>query len=148
MAYPLFPASYQPMVPQYSNYQPTNYQFNQPYQTQLQQNNMQPGNIAWVSGISGANAYPVMPNSYVWMMDNDNPVFYLKWADNIGRTSMKIYDYTERKNEPEEVKTVEPTNFVSKDEFDNFAKEIREIVGYQQIEEKPRKEKKEAKSNG
>lgn len=80
------------------NYQPTN-QLNQNlYQQQTQQqNNFQNTNVNWVqvNGIEGAKSHIVQPNTTIWLMDNNEPVFYVKSADNLGTTTLKSYKFTE-----------------------------------------------------
>ena len=90
MAYPGFPATYQPM------YFPQQYQPQMPQQPAQQQQN----NIIWVSGEAGAKAYLVSPNTTVQLWDSDENVIYLKSADASGMPSMKILDYTIRSQTP------------------------------------------------
>lgn len=86
MAYPGFPATYQPM------YFPQQYQPQMPQQP-AQQNG---GGIIWVSGEAGAKAYLVAPNTTVQLWDSEAQCIYLKSADASGMPSMKILDYTIR----------------------------------------------------
>ena len=76
-------------------------QFKTPYQTNsapTQNNN----DMIWVQGESGAKAYLVAPNTTVTLWDSENPIIYLKTANNTGVPSMRILDYTERTSEPKE----------------------------------------------
>lgn len=52
--------------------------------------------INWVLGIAGATAYPVAPGNTVPLWDSESQVIYLKSADNTGKQSMDIIDYTIR----------------------------------------------------
>ena len=82
-----FPATYQPMVPQY-----------QAPVMQTQQQAPQNG-LIWVQGEQAAKSYLVAPNSTVQLWDSEEKVIYLKSADASGMPSMKILDYTIRGGE-------------------------------------------------
>lgn len=84
-----FPASYQPIYPQYQ----------QPVQNTQQQNG-----IIWVQGETAAKSYLVAPGQTVQLWDSEKKVIYLKSADASGMPNMKILDYTIR---GEEEKTAE-----------------------------------------
>lgn len=86
MAYNPFPIGYQPY------YQP-NYQ---PVQNAPQNQN---NGIIWVSGVAGAKAYMVAPNTTVQLWDSESQTIFLKSADASGMPSMKILDYTIREND-------------------------------------------------
>lgn len=75
-----FPASYQPMYPQY-----------QPPAQNTQQNG-----IIWVQGEAAAKSYLVAPGQTVQLWDSEEKVIYLKSADGSGMPSMKVLDYTIR----------------------------------------------------
>lgn len=90
-----YPASYQPIYPQY---QP-------PAQNTQQQNG-----IIWVQGESAAKSYLVAPGQTVQLWDSEEKVIYLKSADASGMPSMKILDYTirgETESKPAEYATKE-----------------------------------------
>lgn len=89
MAYSPFPVGYQP---QQIYYQP-NYQ---PVQNTPQNQNT---GIIWVSGMAGAKAYMVAPNTTVQLWDSESQTIFLKSADASGMPSMKILDYTIREND-------------------------------------------------
>lgn len=61
-------------------------------QTQYQQRPL----IDWVVGKASADAYPMVPNGKVMLMDSQEPVLYVKTTDPMGRPSMIIYDLVER----------------------------------------------------
>ena len=79
-----FPATYQPIYPQ----------FQQPAQSAPQQNG-----IIWVQGEAGAKSYMVAPGQTVQLWDSEEKIIYLKSADTSGMPSMKILDYTIRGEE-------------------------------------------------
>lgn len=76
--------------PQYQ-YQPT---------TPAQQVNQ---GLLWVSGEVGAKSYLVAPNSTVLLMDSDAEKFYLKSADNAGMPNLRIFEYHEITNAPQQL---------------------------------------------
>jgi hypothetical protein len=78
-----FPATYQPMFPQYQ----------QPAPQPAQQNQ---NGIIWVQGEAGAKSYLVAPNTTVQLWDSESQTIYLKSADASGMPSMKVLDYTIR----------------------------------------------------
>ena len=52
--------------------------------------------IIWVNGEEGARAYAMAPNSNVMLLDAENEGrFYIKSADNIGMSSLRIFEYKE-----------------------------------------------------
>ena len=38
-------------------------------------------------------AYVLMPNTQIWAMDKEKPVFYVKTADNVGRSALNVFKY-------------------------------------------------------
>lgn len=117
------------------NYQPMiNYgyqQIPQPYPDKLaqlqnqyqqsinyqQQNQINQG-LLWVSGEVGAKSYLVAPNSTVLLMDSDAQRFYLKSADGAGMPSMRIFEYNEVSNMPQN--SVIGSNKVEKELYDKY----------------------------
>ena len=62
-----------------------------PYQPQEYNNG-----IIWVQGIEGAKAYQMQPNQILQLMDSENDgIFYIKVADNIGMANLRVFRYTE-----------------------------------------------------
>lgn len=102
-----FPASYQPIYPQYQ----------QPAQT-TQQNG-----IIWVQGEGGAKSYMVAPGQTVQLWDSENKVIYLKSADASGMPSMKVLDYTIR-GEAEEKPAAE---YATKGEVEALAGQVEKL---------------------
>ena len=83
-------------------------------------------NIVWVQGIEGAKAWQLSPNSMVILLDSEvEGKMYIKVSDNIGMSSLRIFNYTE------EIASNATTNndldlsqFVRKDELVNLIKEV------------------------
>lgn len=74
---------------QYGNYNP--YNFNPPRQQPQQPQNV----YAFVSGIEGAKQYNIPANQSILLMDNAQPVCYLKQANALGQTSLKCFKLVE-----------------------------------------------------
>ena len=101
-----FPASYQPMYPQYQ----------QPAQ------NTQQNGIIWVQGEAAAKSYLVAPGQTVQLWDSEEKVIYLKSADASGMPSMKILDYTIR-GEAE----AKPTEYATKEDLAVLSERIEKM---------------------
>lgn len=95
MAYPGFPATYQPMFYATQYQQP----MIQPVQQQVQQPVNNGGKI-WVQGEAGARSYLVAPNASVDLWDSEQQTIYIKSADASGIPSIKYLDYTIRSQTP------------------------------------------------
>lgn len=81
-------------------------------------------NMIWVQGEEGARAYMVAPNSTVPLWDSENQIIYVKSADNLGRPSMRILDYTIRDLPKDEITTL-------KEEIAELKKQIKSMKGEQ-----------------
>ena len=140
--------NYQPMQ-NYGPYQP----MPQPYAdrlAQLQNNYQQAVNVPqiqtvpqqqvnqgllWVSGEVGAKSYLVAPNSTVLLMDSDAQRFYLKSADNAGMPSLRIFEYSEVTNMPQNAPQALNTDlkdlddkFVTREEYEGLKRQYESIM--------------------
>lgn len=83
----------QPVMPSYFN---TNYA---PPMPQMQQNQPQTpaANVTWiyVNGWDGARNQIVQPGQTAWMMDNNDPVIYIKAVDNMGSANLRAFKLAE-----------------------------------------------------
>ena len=115
-----FPATYQPMVPQYQ----APVMQTPVMQTQQNQQAVNSG-LIWVQGEQAAKSYLVAPNSTVQLWDREEKVIYLKSADASGMPSMKILDYTIRGD----ANTVQApaAEFATKDDLRALEDKIRDI---------------------
>ena len=97
----------------------------------MPQQNIQPQNtgITWVQGENAAKSYPVAAGQSILLMDSESSVMYIKSTDQSGMPlPLRIFDYTERKNERvEHSQTVakQKIEYISRDEFNAFRDEIR-----------------------
>lgn len=87
----------------YNNGFPVGYQYYQAIppvvqqapQPQMQQNNGT-NTITWIMGEEAAKAYLMGPNQTVFLMDSENPYFYIKKSDQNGMViSFQIFEYKE-----------------------------------------------------
>lgn len=133
----------------YGNYQP----MPQPYAdrlTQLQNQYQQAVNVPqmqtvpqqqvnqgllWVSGEIGAKSYLVAPNSTVLLMDSDAQRFYLKSADNAGMPNLRIFEYTEVTNLPQNAPQALNTDlkeldskYVNREEYEGLKRQYDNIM--------------------
>lgn len=139
-----------PTVQNYNQYQQS---FPQPYPdrlTQLQNQYQQAVNVPqiqtvpqpqvnqgllWVSGEIGAKSYLVAPNSTVLLMDSDAQRFYLKSADNAGMPSLRIFEYNEVTNIPQNApqtpnldENVLNDRFVTREEYEGLKRQYESIM--------------------
>lgn len=111
---------YNPLFPQ--NYQPINYN-QMPNYGNLPNYNQQSNNqsVIWVQGIEGAKAHPVAAGQAVLLMDSDSNCLYLKSADQTGMPTLRIFDYKERTNAPQEAKNDDLSAFATKEDLSLYA---------------------------
>ena len=88
-------------------------------------------NIVWVQGIEGAKAWQLTPNSMVILLDSEaEGKMYIKVSDNIGMSSLRIFNYTEELPKSNTSNNVTINNdldlsqYVKKDELVNLIKEV------------------------
>ena len=91
--------------------------------------------LLWVSGEIGAKSYLVAPNSTVLLMDSDAQRFYLKSADNAGMPSLRIFEYNEVTNIPQNApqapnldENVLNDKFVTREEYEGLKRQYEAIM--------------------
>lgn len=101
----------------------------QPAQPQVNQG------LLWVSGEIGAKSYLVAPNSTVLLMDSDAQRFYLKSADNAGMPSLRIFEYSEVTNVPQNAPQALNTDlkeldskYVKREEYEGLKSQYEAIM--------------------
>ncbi len=77
-------------------------------------------NLIRVNGIDGAKAYQMMPNSTVALFDANNDLMYIKSTDGAGFPAIRTFSFTEVKETQEE----QSIEYISREEFENFKKEL------------------------
>ena len=97
---------------QYYNPQMNNQQIYQQEQTQ---------NLIRVNGIDGAKTYQMSANSTVALFDSNDDIMYIKSTDGAGFPSIRTFSFTEIK---ENTKSTQNTDYISRQEFEEFKKEL------------------------
>lgn len=69
-----------------------------PFMPPQQQAPTQVNTFYYVNGREGAKAFSVAPNAKVLLMDSDNPIFYLKEANDLGQASIRAFRFEEMKD--------------------------------------------------
>ena len=123
--YPNYFNSYQPINQQYQS-QYAQYQIPQAVPQQQQNGN----GINWVQGEAGAKSFIVANGQSVWLMDSENPVFYLKSTDPSGiPLPLRVFDFSERtsQNTPVPENNV-LENYVTRQELQEFENRISQLI--------------------
>ena len=77
-----------------------------------------------VTGIEGAKAYQLPPNSSIALFDKDDDFMYVKTTDSAGYPTIRTFRF-----QPEEPIEVEPVkDYVPRSEFDAFVAEVKELL--------------------
>lgn len=131
--------------------------YNQQNNNWNQQNNQTAPtqNVDWirVSGIDGAKNQIVQPGQTVWMMDNNEPYFYVKSVDKIGSPEFHAFFFKEvseseinQRTMPEEQPQIDLSGYVQRGEFEQLKAMIEQLTNAQ--EKQPVKANKEVVSSG
>jgi hypothetical protein len=78
-----------------------------------------------VTGIDGAKAYHIPPNSSVALFDGDTDTFFVKTTDENGFPTLRAFSFQEI---PLDTLENSNANYVTKDEFAKFTNEIKELM--------------------
>ena len=73
-----------------------------------------PQTLTRVTGIEGAKAYQMAPNSVVALFDGDNDVFYVKSTDGAGFPTIKAFSFAPLETTPAQAE------FVTRQEFEEL----------------------------
>ena len=94
------------------------------YQPQMVQQPQQNSGIVWVQGEAGAKSYLVGAGQSVLLMDAEGSCFYIKSTDASGMPMpLRVFDYKERTTQGPATKV----EYVTRDEFDEFKKSLKEV---------------------
>ena len=88
---------------------------------QFFQQQEQPQNLIRVNGLEGAKAYQMSANSTVALFDANNDLMYVKSTDGAGFPSIRTFTFSELQEEP---KTEQNVDYISREEFEEFKKEL------------------------
>ena len=88
---------------------------------QFFQQQEQPQNLIRVNGLEGAKAYQMSANSTVALFDANNDLMYVKSTDGAGFPSIRTFTFSELQEEP---KAEQNVDYISREEFEEFKKEL------------------------
>lgn len=78
-----------------------------------------------VTGMDGARAYPMPPNSSMPLFDNDNDLLYVKTTDAAGYPTIKTFRFESAEPVKE---NIAEADYVSRSEFDELVEQVRKLV--------------------
>lgn len=119
--------------------------------TQAAQQQSPGQNVNWiyVSGVDGAKNQIVQPGQTAWMMDNNEPYFYVKSVDGVGSSTFRIFQFAEVQEVTPEQTTqpqIDMSGYVQRDEFEQLKNRLEQFTSQQR---KPQnKQNKEVEDNG
>lgn len=158
MAYSTNPALNQQMMQLEREYEQRKANIMQSFYNQTQGNNWgqqsaptPAQNVDWirVSGIDGAKNQIVQPGQTAWMMDNNDPYFYVKSVDNVGSCTFRIFQFAEvqevAQEQPEQTQ-IDLSQYVQRGEFEQLKAQLEQLTNTQQTQ--PIMANKEVVSNG
>lgn len=93
-------------------------------------------NVNWiyVSGVDGAKNQIVQPGQTAWMMDNNEPYFYVKSVDGVGSSTFRIFQFAEVQDVVPEQTTqpqIDMSQYVQRGEFDALKAQLEEYTSTQ-----------------
>ena len=108
-------------------------------------------NVNWiyVSNINDAKNHIVQQGRTAWMMDNNEPYFYVKAVDNVGSTSFRIFhidEVQEVQSEQAAQPQIDMSQYVQRDEFDALKLQLEQLTNTQK--KQPQKANKGVEENG
>ena len=123
------------------NYPSVGYTGINPYASTYSQQN----DLIFVLDENAARSYPVANGQRVTLWDKDNPRFYIKSVDPTGIPSFRKFTFTEEK-EVDMIETAKPVQtstdeYVTKADFDAFAKKILDKLNERPSYKKPQQNK-------
>lgn len=133
----------------YSQPQPQGNNWNQQAASSSQPEPAQNVNWIQVSGVDGAKNQIVQPGQTAWMMDNNQPYFYVKSVDGVGSSAFRIFQFSEVSEASLEHQTqsqIDLSGYVQRDEFEQLKNRLEQFANQQR---KPQnKQNKGVESNG
>ena len=108
-----------PYLPNYGQMQPQ-----QPQPTPQQ-------NVNWiyVNGIQGAREHIVQPGQTAWLMDNNDPIIYVKAVDAVGTSSLRAFQLVEVAPEQPAQATVQPTEqYATREEVAAISQRLEKVI--------------------
>lgn len=108
-------------------------------------------NVSWiyVSGVDGAKNQIVQPGQTTWMMDNNDPYFYVKSVDGVGSSTFRIFQFAEVQEVAQEQAAqpqIDMSQYVQRGEFDALKAQLEQLTNTQK--KQPQKSNKGVEDNG
>ena len=108
-------------------YYPNMMNAQQPYQTfqnpyAMNMTPQTPTTLTRVTGIDGAKAYQMTPNSTVALFDNNEDVMYIKTTDGAGFPTIRTFGFSEITTNNQQ--SIANTDYVTRDEFNKLKEEL------------------------
>lgn len=99
----------------------------QPYQTfqnpyAMNMTPQTPTTLTRVTGIDGAKAYQMAPNSTVALFDNNEDIMYIKTTDGAGFPTIRTFSFNEVTHNAQQ--QVSNNEYVTRDEFNKLKEEL------------------------
>lgn len=84
---------------------------------------------AFVNGIEGAKAYPLMPNQMMLLMDADHPILYRKTSDNLGKSTIDYFAITQvSENQVRDMITPKQPEYALKSDVNAIGAKLDELL--------------------
>lgn len=111
----------------YNPYGQQSFTWSQPVWQNMQQNpSNQPVNgLVSVTGIEGAKAYQLPPNSSMPLFDQNNDILYLKTTDSAGYPTIRTFSF---KAVEQADQNPQPVDYVPRSEFDALVHDVKVLV--------------------
>lgn len=151
MAWNNFGNPYMPTMPGQFNASPYMQNMNTQIPSQMGQFNaqmqvQQPVNgLTRVTGIDGAKAYQMPPNSVVALFDGNDDIFYIKTSDGAGFSTIKPFRFVPMEETPAPVANT--TDFATRQELASLQQQIEEMKGMIENGKQPVPEQQPATAN-
>lgn len=110
-----------PNIQQPQQFQQPNFMQNQQqFQNQPAQERRTNADFIYVSNIQQVREHIVQPNQMLYFMNNNEPEFYIKTADNFGTTQLKAYRFSEIALNGSNLAIADVSNEITRSEFDEL----------------------------
>ena len=87
-------------------------------------------NLIRVTGIDGAKAYQMQPNSTVALFDSSEDIMYVKSTDGAGFPTIRTFSFSPIEQKQEVAPVVD---YISREEFEEFKKEMKQYGKQQEF---------------
>ena len=112
--------------------------YTQPYTTPYYQATQKTSAVTYASE-DEIRAYILQPNTQVWAIDRERPFFYIKTADNLGRSTLTKYKFEEF---VETAEATPKTEYLTKGDIAGLATDLETLkTRFKTLEEKISKPK-------